>query len=367
MKYIEFNSSINPTIGVEIELQLIDNVTFDLKNISHNILADIDKKFSERIKYELFKSMVEINTGICNTIQEVDNDIQQTLNHLENIVTNYNASINFSSLHPFARGKDQIVTDDSRYKRIMKDLQIIGTRFITQGLHVHVGIHDSEKAINVNNALRMYLPLLLALTTSSPFYEGTDTGLHSYRTKIFESLPLAGLPDYLDDWNHFEKLTKNLIDAKVIKSVKDLWWEVRPHPGFGTVEVRICDIPVTFKEILTLVALIQSLVVTLQNLDKYPNVHIQILESNKWQAVRYGLDGIFIDPLTLKQLNIRKAIQNLCKLVEPSMISLGSSKYLSTVDEILTKGTGSSKKREFFRTSESFEFMIRSLKEQFYV
>ncbi len=367
MKYIEFNSSIKPTIGVEIELQLIDNATFDLKNISHKILADIDKKFSNRIKYELFESTVEINTAICNTVQEVDDDIKRTLSHLESILTNYDASINFSSLHPFARGEDQIITDDSRYKRIMKDLQIIGTRFITQGLHVHVGIYDSEIAINVNNAMRVYLPLLLALTTSSPFYKGVDTGLHSYRTKIFESLPLAGLPDYLDDWNHFVKLTNNLIDAKVIKSVKDLWWEVRPHPGFGTVEVRICDIPVTFKEILTLVALIQALVVTLQNLKKYPKVHIQILESNKWQAVRYGLDGIFIDPLTLQQLSIRKAIQNLCKLIEPSMISLGSAKYLSIVDEILTKGTGSSKKREFFMISESFEYVIRSLKEQFYV
>ena len=366
MNFIEFNSSPNPTIGVEIELQLIDNVTFDLKNISHKILTNIDKKFSDRIKYELFESMIEINTGICNTIQDVNDDLKQTLSYLEDILLNYNASINFSSLHPFARGKNQIITNDTRYKRIMKDLQIIGTRFITQGLHVHIGIQDSEKTINVNNALRMYLPLLLALTTSSPFYEGEDTGLHSYRTKIFESLPLAGLPDYLDDWNHFVKLTNNLTDAKVIKSVKDLWWEVRPHPGFGTVEVRICDIPINFKEILALVALIQALVVALQNLKKYPNVHIQILESNKWQAVRYGLEGVFIDPLTLKQLTIRKAIEDLCKLVEPAMISLGSSKYFTTVEEILTKGTGSSKKRELFRTSKSFEFVIRSLKEQFY-
>ena len=366
MKFIEFNSSSKPSIGVEIELQLIDNVTFDLKNISQKVLTNIDKKFSDRIKYELFESMIEINTGICNSIQNVNEDIKQTLRHLEEILENYNASINFSSLHPFARGKNQMITNDSRYKRIMKDLQIIGTRFITQGLHVHVGINDAEKAINVNNALRMYLPLLLALTTSSPFYEGVDTGLHSYRTKIFESLPLAGLPDYLDDWNHFSTLTNNLIDSRVIKSVKDLWWEVRPHPGFGTVEVRICDIPINFKEILALVALIQALVVTLQNLDKYPNVHIQILESNKWQAARYGLEGIFINPLTLKQLTIRKAIEDLCKLVEPIMISLGSAEYLITIEQILTKGTGSTKKRDLFKTSESFEFMISSLKEQFY-
>ena len=366
MKFIEFNSSKNPSIGVEIELQLVDNITLDLKNISHKVLADIDRKFSNRIKYELFESMIEINTDICKTIQEVNDDIKQTLLHLESILTNYNTTINFSSLHPFARGKNQIITNDSRYKRIMQDLQIIGTRFITQGLHVHIGVDDSEHAIKVNNAIRIYLPLLLALTTSSPFYEGVDTGLHSYRTKIFESLPLAGSPDYLDNWNHFVKLTNNLVDANVIKSVKDLWWEVRPHPGFGTVEVRICDIPINFKEILALVALIQALVVTLQNVNEYPSVHIQILEANKWQAVRYGLEGIFINPLTLKQITIRKAIEDLCRFVEPVMASLGSSEYIRVIDDILKKGTGSNKKREIFSSLGSFEFMIRNLKEQFY-
>ena len=248
----------------------------------------------------------------------------------------------------------------------MKDLQIIGTRFITQGLHVHIGIDDCEKVIKVNNGLRIYLPLLLALTTSSPFYEGIDTGLYSYRTKIFESLPLAGLPDYLNNWNHFINLTDNLMKANVIKSVKDLWWETRPHPGFGTVEVRICDVPINFNKILALVALIQALVVTLQNTNKLPNTHIQILESNKWQAARYGLEGTFIDPLSLKQLSIRKAIESLCELVEPKMVSLESAKYIKVLDEILSKGDGATIKREMYNSSGSFEHMIRSLKEQFY-
>ena len=363
---IKFYSSPNPTIGVEIELQLIDNKTLDLKNISPRVLANIDKKFSDRIKYELFESMIEINTDICRSVEEVGNDIKQTLLHLEDILKNYNASINFSSIHPFAKGKSQIISDNSRYKRIMKDLQIIGRRFITQGLHVHIGIDDCEKVIKVNNSMRTYLPLLLALTTSSPFYEEEDTGLYSYRTKIFESLPLAGLPDYLTDWDHFIQLTNNLTKAGVIKSVKDLWWEVRPHPGFGTVEIRVCDIPINFKEILALVALIQALVVTLQNSDEYHNTHIQILESNKWQAVRYGLEGTFIDPITLKQLTIRKAIENLCKLIEPMMISLGSEKYIKIIENILIKGTGATKQREYYNNLGSFEHMIKSLKEQFY-
>ena len=363
---MKFHSSPNPTIGVEIELQLIDDNTQDLKNISPKILADIDKNFSNRIKYELFESMIEINTDVCNTVEEVNQDIKQTLLHLEDILKNYNASINCTSLHPFAKGKNQIITNNARYKRIMKDLQIIGTRFITQGLHVHIGIDDCEKAIKVNNAIRMYLPLLLALTTSSPYYEGEDTGLHSYRTKIFESLPLAGLPDYLNDWDHFTKLTDNLIKANIIKSVKDLWWEVRPHPGFGTVEIRVCDIPVNLEKTLALVALIQALVITIQNEDDYPDTHIQILESNKWQAVRYGLEGAFIDPITYKQLSVRKAIENLCNLTEPVMVSSGSIKYIRVIEDILMQGTGATKQRELYESSGNFKNMIQCLKDQFY-
>ena len=363
---MKFHSSPNPTIGVEIELQLIDDNTQDLKNISPRILADMDKNFSNRIKYELFESMIEINTDVCNTVEEVNQDIKQTLLHLEDILKNYNASINCSSLHPFAKGKNQIITNNARYKRIMKDLQIIGTRFITQGLHVHIGIDDCEKAIKVNNAIRMYLPLLLALTTSSPYYEGEDTGLHSYRTKIFESLPLAGLPDYLNDWDHFTKLTDNLIKANIIKSVKDLWWEVRPHPGFGTVEIRVCDIPVNLEKTLALVALIQALVITIQNEDDYPDTHIQILESNKWQAVRYGLEGAFIDPITYKQLSVRKAIENLCNLTEPVMVSSGSIKYIRAIEDILMQGTGATKQRGLYESSGNFKNMIQCLKDQFY-
>ena len=363
---IEFHSSANPTIGVEIELQLIDKNTFGLNNIASKVLSEVDKKFSSKIKAELFESMIEINTDICSTIEEVEKDIKETLIYLEGIVSSYNSMFNCTSLHPFSLGKKQVVADLPRYKRIMKDLQIVGKRFISQGLHVHIGIDDKEKCIQVNNALRMYLPLLLALSTSSPFYEGDDTGLHSYRAKLFESLPLAGMPDYLNDWNHFVQLTEQLQNAGIIKSVKDLWWDVRPHPGFGTIEVRICDIPINFNNILSIVALIQALVVTLNKENFNPYTHIQILESNKWQAARYGLEGIFVDPKTIEQLTMRKSIENLCNFIEPTCDSLESTKYIVVIEEILKGGTGSTKQRELFKKTGSFVHMIQSVNEQFY-
>jgi len=363
---IKFNSSPKPTIGVEIELQLVDENNSDLKNIASKVLADVDKKFADNIKCELIESMIEINTNICQTIEDVEKDISKILTHLEDILKNYKTLLNCTSLHPFALVKNQIVTDNPRYKRIMKDLQIVGKRFITQGLHVHIGINNCEKAIKINNALRIYLPLLLALTTSSPFFEGEDTGLYSYRTKLFEALPLAGMPDHLNDWNHFENLTEQLQNAGIIKSVKDLWWDVRPHPGFGTVEIRVCDIPVNFKAILSLVALIQALVVTLEKKDYYSDTHIQILQSNKWQAVRYGLEGIFVEPKTIQKITMRKAIENLYMLVEPAFNSLGSTKYIKTIEEILNQGTGTTKQRELYYSSNDFNYMLKSLKDLFY-
>ena len=363
---IKFNSSPKPTIGVEIELQLVDENNSDLKNIASKVLANVEKKFADNIKCELIESMIEINTNICQTIEDVEKDINKTLTHLEDILKNYKTLLNCTSLHPFALVKNQIVTNNPRYKRIMKDLQIVGKRFITQGLHVHIGLNNCEKAIKVNNALRIYLPLLLALSTSSPFFEGEDTGLYSYRTKLFEALPLAGMPDYLNDWNHFENLTEQLQNAGIIKSVKDLWWDVRPHPGFGTVEIRVCDIPVNFKSILSLVALIQALVVTLEKTDYYSDTHIQILQSNKWQAVRYGLEGIFVDPKTIQKITIRKAIENLYTLIEPALNSLGSEKYIKTIEEILNQGTGTTKQRKLYDSSKDFNYMLKSLKDLFY-
>ena len=310
--------------------------------------------------------MIEINTNICSNIDDVEKDIRKTLNHLDNILNNHDSELNCTSLHPFAIGKKQIVTDNPRYKRIMNDLQMVGRRFISQGLHVHIGINESEKAIKVNNALRTYLPLLLTLSTSSPFFEGEDTGLHSYRTKLFEALPLAGMPDYLNNWNHFENLTEQLQDAGIIKSVKDLWWDVRPHPGFGTVEIRVCDIPINFKEIIALVALIQALVVKLINTEPQHDTHIQILQSNKWQAARYGLDGVFVEPKTFKKLTMRKAIENLFNLVETTSTSLGTKKHINILDKILDVGTGSTKQRRLYNSSRNFGYVLKTLKEQFY-
>ncbi len=364
---LEFNSSPGPTIGVELELQLIHSETCHLLNIAPEVLKRVDQKYRQKIKEEFLKSMIEINTGICETISEVEQDLRESLEYLKEILKPFDATFFSASLHPFARGSRQSVTDNLRYKQIMEDLQIVGRRFIAQGLHVHIGVKGPEEAIQITNTIRIYLPLLLALTTSSPFYEGEKTGLLSYRTKLFEALPRSGMPEYIDGWHEFNHLVLMLMKAGYIETVKDLWWDVRPHPDFGTVEIRICDIPCRFRDILAIAAFVQSIVVHIGNLPHHPKTYIQIHRANKWQAARYGLDGVFANPISSGIHPIRNAILDLLKLIQNEADSLGCSGYLRQVEKILEKGTGAHRQLELFRQTSDLREVIKTIQGEFFL
>lgn len=367
MERIEFNKSPAPTIGVELELQILDSETLELKSLGNEILKMVPESKKERIKPEFIQSMVEINTGICSSVAEVERDLKGTYGMLSDITESAGAILYSASLHPFSKIKDQKVADHPRYKKIMKELQIVGRRFISQGLHVHIGVDDEEKVIKINNNMRIYLPILLALTTSSPFYEGTDTGLMSYRSKLFESLPLAGMPDYLDDWEEFSVLVNLLRKNAIIESVKDIWWDVRPHPDFGTIETRICDLPYSLRDILAITALIQALVLALAEQYENPEPHSQILRSNKWQAARYGLEGFYVDPFFARKYSMREAAMNLCRHVRPIAEELKSTDYLDEIPLILNRLTGSHIQKNLYRENgNSFSKMIRTMQEYFF-
>jgi carboxylate-amine ligase len=367
MEELKFNKSPAPTIGVELELQILDAETLELKSLGHEILKMVPDSKTERIKPEFIQSMVEINTGICSSVAEVEKDLKETYTMLNEITESSGAVLYAASLHPFSKIKDQVVADHPRYKRIMNELQIVGRRFISQGLHVHIGVDDEEKVIQVNNNMRIYLPILLALTTSSPFFEGADTGLMSYRSKLFESLPLAGMPDYLDDWEEFNVLVNLLNKSGIIESVKDIWWDVRPHPDFGTVEVRICDLPCSMRDILAITALIQALVLALAEQFENPEPHSQILRSNKWQATRYGLEGFYVDPFFARKYSLREAAINLCRHVRPIAEELKSIDYLDEIPVILERQTGAHLQKNCYQENgSSFTKMIRTMQENFF-
>ncbi len=368
MERLVFNKSPAPTIGVELEIQIIDGRTFGLVPLAPEILRKVPPSHKQRIKPEFIRSMVEINTGICGSVAEVEDDLKTSYSLLGDIARGLGAALYAVSLHPFSKGSDQVVSDHPRYKKIMQELQLVGRRFISQGLHVHIGVDDREKAIKVNNNLRIYLPVLLALTTSSPFYESEDTGLMSYRAKLFEDLPLAGIPDLLHGWEEYTTVVSLLEKSGIIESVKDIWWDVRPHPDFGTVEVRVCDMPYSLHDVLAVTALVQALVITLAEQHEAPEPHIQILRSNKWQAARYGLEGFFVDPFFGRRCPMKEAATDLYRHVMPVAERLGSAGYLQGIPEILRRATGAhiQKRLYYGKKRDGFNKMIRAVQELFF-
>ena len=274
-----------------------------------------------------------------------------------------------AGLHPVEEGTGENVTQGQRYTRIMEDLQIVGRKFITQGLHVHVGVEDPERAIKINNTIRIYLPMLLALTTSSPFYRGENTGMYSYRTKLFEALPLAGMPGTVEGWEGFRHMVAQLREGGIIESVRDLWWDVRPNTILGTVEVRICDVPTRFSDILAIAALIQALVSTIENVNLHPaaRLNLQILKANKWQAARYGLGGVFINPVSARRSTMRQAVEELLDIVTPEARRHGSIERLEHIRSILRRGTGAHRQLELFEDSGDFITMIERQREEFFI
>jgi len=256
-------SSNSYSLGVEIEFQILDKEDLNLVPFAPMLLDQASQILLPRLSQEFIKSILEIQTGICSDLRDVENDLLQTCALAEELAVDNNFLLYAASLHPFARAAGQELSEDKRYQQIMQELQLIGRRFISQGLHVHIGMPDGDTAIRVCNLIQGLLPLFLTLSSSSPFYQGEDTGLMSYRTKLFEVLPLAGIYEFFSDWQHFTEEIEDLKKYGIIKGFRDLWWDTRPNPEFGTIEIRICDLPVKFTNIPALVALIQSTVVWL--------------------------------------------------------------------------------------------------------
>ena len=367
---LTFCPSPTYTLGVELEFQTLDKETFNLAPLAPVLLDNAPSILRPRITHEWIRSILEIRTGICRSVRDVENDLLETCAMAEELAAENNCLLFAASLHPFARTKDQVLTKDERYERIMEELQIVGRRFISQGFHVHVGMIDGDTAIKVCDRIQPYLPIFLALSASSPFFQGEDTGLMSYRTKLFEALPLAGIYKEIGDWERFLSDIEMLQEAEIIESIKDLWWDARPHPGFGTLEIRACDLPSRFGDILGLTALIQCFVATLAELDQNPTTcNQQFLKTNKWQAVRYGLEGKFIDPLGYLgggKMSIREAVLRLLDIVQPMVNRFSCQRYIQMLDRILENGPGADCQRRAYAETGDFKEVVKQLHSKFW-
>ena len=295
-KKILFNGSPAPTIGVEVELQILDNETFELASGAQKILSEF--KDCIHVKEELLDSIIEINTGICNNIDEVISDLTEYIERASIVAERNGYNLASIATHPFSKWKDQSVTQSDRYLHFLDRMQWPLRRLLITGVHVHIGVESGEKAIAITNGLTRYIPMMIGLSANSPFFGGECTGLASTRTKIFEGLPTAGLPPLFKNYSEFQKIMRTLQKAKSIDSIREVWWDIRPHPGFGTVEVRVFDSLPSIPEMANIAALTQCLVVEISgdydDGTQLPLLDSWVLRENKWRATRYGLDADLI-------------------------------------------------------------------------
>ena len=338
---IFFNSSPNPTIGVEVELQILDNETFELASGAGDILSEFQDNL--HVKEELLDSIIEINTGVCKNVSEVISDLTEYIQKASIVAENKGYSLASIATHPFSKWKDQSVTKSERYLHFLDRMQWPLRRLLITGVHVHVGVESGEKAIAISNGLTRYIPMMIGLSANSPFFGGEQTGLASTRTKIFEGLPTAGLPPLLKNYSEFQKFMRTLQKAKSIDSIREVWWDVRPHPGFGTVEIRVFDSVPSIPEMANLAALTQCLVVAIsEHYDEGsqpPLLDSWVLRENKWRSTRYGLDAdLIIDEMGHQQSLKSFIFETLDKLM-PIAKTLECESQLNALAEIAENNT----------------------------
>lgn len=295
MAKLEFNSNASPTIGVELELGIVDAESQQLVSGCDQLMARLPSHLHSQIKHELMQSCIEVISGVCNTVADARQDLAPKLRLVEQAADAEGLRLWWGATHPFSRWEQQQVTDTQRYLDLVQMLQELARRLITFGLHVHVGVDSGDKAVMICDRIMQHLPTLLALSASSPYWQGRDTGLHSHRSKLMEGLPTAGLPTLMRNWSEYVWLVNHMVETGFINTIREIWWDVRPHHNFGTVEVRVCDMPGNLDHACGLTALIQCLVKKLSDeIDEGTyqfDCHPMMVRQNKWRAARYGVSA----------------------------------------------------------------------------
>ena len=326
------------TLGIEQEFQLVDCQTGDLRSCIDTLLARGEHMLGEKMKPESKQAAVELVTGICPTIATARQEIATSKALLKQIVMREGVALIGAGTHPTALWQDQKTTPGEHYQKLEDDLQDIERMLVIYGLHIHVGVDSNELAITLMNQLRTWLPHLLALSSNSPFWQGRNTGLKSYRTALWKPIPYSGVPEVMPSWSHFEHYINDLTGTGCIESAKDICWDIRPHTLFGTIEFRICDMPGTTQDILALAALCQALVMKLTLLHER-NIRFYVLprdyiEINKWAAMRHGLDADVIDFTNGRRVPMRASIHSLLDFIAdvvPELKCEQEIRYLRTL------------------------------------
>ncbi len=357
------------TLGVEEEYMVIDPVSRELKSHEQKIVHEGQKIIKDKVKAEMHQAVVEVGTDICQDIDEAMMDVATLRKTISSIAGDMGLWVGASGTHPFSHWESQLITDHARYSEIVNELQEAARSNLIFGLHVHVGMENREMAMHIANSARYFLPHIYALSTNSPFWEGRLTGYKSFRTKVFDKFPRTGIPDYFESIEAYDNYIKLLVKTNCIDNAKKIWWDLRVHPFFNTVEFRICDVPMTVQETITIAALFQGICaklykLRLQNLNfmMYPRI---LINENKWRAGRYGIDGSMIDFGKETEVNTRVLIYELLDFIDDVMAPLGIRHAINHVHKMLEEGTGADRQLKIYEQTNSLVDVVDYIHSQF--
>lgn len=350
------------TVGVEEEYMVLDPVTKELKSHEQKIVQEGQKVIKDKVKAEMHQAVVEVGTDICQDVDEAFRDVSTLRTTIAGIADSLGLAMGASGTHPFSHWESQLITDHVRYSEIVNELQEAARSNLIFGLHVHVGMETREMANHIANSTRYFLPHIYALSTNSPFWEGRSTGYKSFRTKVFDKFPRTGIPDAFESIEAYDNYVKLLIKTNCIDNAKKIWWDLRVHPFFNTVEFRICDIPMTVDETIAMAALFQAVCARIYML-RSKNLNFMqysrpLLNENKWRASRYGIDGYLIDFGKEEEVNTRALIYELLDFIDPVLDHLGSRHRVQYVHKILENGTGADRQLAVYEQSRNLSSVV---------
>ena len=350
-------------IGIEEEFQTIDPVTRDLRSHIHAEIIEKGKTLlKEKVKAEMHQSVVEIGTGVCQNIQEARKDVTEIRRAIIKLAHENNLRLASAGTHPFADWRQQAIYPDERYAMMVESLKMVARSNLIFGLHVHIGIEDRETQIRIMNEARYFVPHILALSTNSPFWLGMDTGLKSYRGKVFDKFPRTNLPDYFASYGEYESFIALLVKTNCIDNAKKIWWDIRPHPFFPTLEFRMCDVQMRIDETIAIAALIQATVVKLYKLHKqnqgFRIYRGALLMENKWRASRYGIEGKMIDFGKETEVPFRELMEEYLYILDDVVDEIGVREELRYIHTMLDRGTGADRQLAVYRETGDFKSVV---------
>jgi carboxylate-amine ligase len=357
------------TLGVEEEYQIIDPVSRDLRSHLSKIVDGAKTILNEQVKAEMHQSVVEAGTVICKNIHEAKEEIRLLRSKIVELAAKQNLVVGGAGTHPFSRWQDQAITDDPRYHTIVNELQDAARSNLIFGMHCHVGIENRDIGLQLMNQATYFLPHIFALSTNSPFWEGRNTGYKSFRTKVFDKFPRTGLPEYFDSVQSYDNFLETLVKTNCMDNPKKIWWDLRLHPFYNTIEFRICDMSLTMDETICITAIIQAIVAKLYKLNaantSFNVYRLALIKENKFRAARYGVMGNMIDFGLQKEVPTRDLILELLDFVDDVVDELGSREQINYVHTILREGTGAAKQLAVFEKTNDLTKVVDLITDEF--